>query len=149
MSTIADLAYALERVLTEVDQVGNWLGSSYEEAKRILDAYYKSLAPAQAPAQAAEPVARVIFTNRRKPDVEWLVDSVRSGSLLYAAPHPSEPAATGRVGLSGETETQRFEVCAAFNDLPDSLRAHPGLKRLYRALGGGIAPTGSAAPEVG
>jgi hypothetical protein len=37
---------------------------------------------------------------------------------------------------SGETEAQRLELVAAWNDLPDALRAHPGLKRLYRALGG-------------
>lgn len=44
-------------------------------------------------------------------------------------PPPPDP-------LSGETEAQREEVCAAWADLPDSLRCHPGLKRLYRALGG-------------
>jgi hypothetical protein len=43
---------------------------------------------------------------------------------------------TEGVALSGETEAQRREVCAAWNDLPPTLRAHPGLKRLYHALGG-------------
>lgn len=34
-----------------------------------------------------EPVARVMFTNRRmKPDVEWLTNEVRDGTLLYNAP---------------------------------------------------------------
>lgn len=42
---------------------------------------------------------------------------------------------------SGETMAQREEVCAAWADLPAELTAHPGLKRLYRALGG-ISPRG-------
>lgn len=55
--------------------------------------HYAALAAApQAP--ATEPVARAIFTNRNKPDVEWLVDSVTRGMLLYAAPQaPAAPVA--------------------------------------------------------
>lgn len=30
-------------------------------------------------------------------------------------------------------ESNRAELVAAWNDLPDDLRCHPGLKRLYRA----------------
>lgn len=48
---------------------------------------------------------------------------------------------------SGETEAQRLEVVAAWNDLPDSLKAHPGLKRLYRALGG-VNLEGTPSSEV-
>lgn len=32
-----------------------------------------------------------------------------------------------------ELEPQRAELVAAWNDLPDSVRCHPGLKRLFRA----------------
>ena len=32
-----------------------------------------------------------------------------------------------------EPGAARAELVAAWNDLPDSLRCHPGLKRLYRA----------------
>lgn len=36
--------------------------------------------------------------------------------------------------LSAEPLTeQRKELVAAWNDLPDSIRCHPGLKRLFRA----------------
>lgn len=38
--------------------------------------------------------------------------------------------------ISGETDSQRMEVVSAWNDLPASLKAHPAMKRLYRALGG-------------
>ena len=52
-------------------------------------------------------------------------------AMLAAAPQP--PA---REPMTGETDEQRLEVTAAWNDLPEALRCHPGLKRLYRALGG-------------
>jgi hypothetical protein len=55
--------------------------------------------------------------------------AARAAGSAALPPPPPEP-------LSGETEAQREEVCAAWADLPDSLRCHPGLKRLYRALGG-------------
>jgi hypothetical protein len=35
---------------------------------------------------ASVPVARVVFTSRSAPDVEWLVDTVKSGTELFAAP---------------------------------------------------------------
>jgi hypothetical protein len=38
--------------------------------------------------------------------------------------------------LSGETDAQREEVCAAWHALPDDLRKDPRLTRLYHALGG-------------
>jgi hypothetical protein len=48
-----------------------------------------------------------------------------------------------------DSETQRVEVCNAWNDLPSGLKAHPGLKRLYRALGGGIPRPDGEAGEIG
>lgn len=54
----------------------------------------------------------------------WNTGRLPDGARIMASPS------------SGETEAQRLEVVAAWNDLPDSLKAHPGLKRLYRALGG-------------
>ncbi len=48
---------------------------------------------------------------------------------------PREPQDLSEI-LSGETLTQREEVCAAWADLPDDLRKDERLTRLYRALGG-------------
>lgn len=42
--------------------------------------------------QRGEAVARVIFTNRKKPDVEWLTDTVKRDTLLYTTPQPSADA---------------------------------------------------------
>jgi hypothetical protein len=44
------------------------------------------------PAAQPAPVARVEFTKRKKPDVEWLVDEVRNGTLLYTTPPAAQPA---------------------------------------------------------
>jgi hypothetical protein len=43
---------------------------------------------------------------------------------------------TAADSASGETLSQREEVCAAWADIPDALRCHPSMRRLYRALGG-------------
>ena len=59
--------------------------------------------------------------------------------------------------LSGETLTQREQVCAAWHELPDDLRKDQRLTRLYQALGGprmdspvaAIAASKDAAQEGG
>lgn len=48
--------------------------------------------------QRGEAIARVIFTSRKKPDVEWLTDTVKRDTLLYTTPQPSEDAVREVIG---------------------------------------------------
>lgn len=65
-----------------------------------------------------------------------LLDRAREHVPFMGETWKALTAAMNGAQQSGETEAQREEVCAAWADLPDSLRCHPGLKRLYLALGG-------------
>jgi hypothetical protein len=46
---------------------------------------------------------------------------------------PSQRTMAELLAESKRCELPRSELVAAWNDLPDNLRCHPGLKRLYRA----------------
>jgi hypothetical protein len=69
---------------------------------------------------------------------DWLLRRMKLRRVVsYERADTSPPVLQkSEAELSGETVSQREEVCAAWNDLPAALRCHPGLKRLYRALGG-------------
>lgn len=44
--------------------------------------------------------------------------------------------------------TERAEVVEAWNNLPDELRCHPGLKALWRSLGGRLDARSTAQQEA-
>lgn len=108
-SELEDLAHSANQ---ECLSFGMSLDPFLRLAKTVRD---RMLAAApQAP--ATEPVARAIFTNRNKPDVEWLVESVARGMLLYAAPQaPAAPDDVLCYIRPGATLPERhgFEVCRA------------------------------------
>lgn len=203
MSTIADqLAAALIRADTFITN-GIALGfirmpdadcpdpahDTPQIVREALAAYRQSTTPAQAPAQAAEPVGaqRVIgeaymalygnttlvtankITARAYMGSEnssWLClrfntedDSLRAhralrmlseAALHPAAPHPSEPATTGRAGLTGEQVVALFvELNAPCIKAETPTEMFTIIVRAVEAAHNIPAPTGSAAPTGG
>lgn len=73
-----------------------------------------------------------------------LVPPDRSRPLIYGDAQPA--AAPQPVVQGGDITPARAEFIAAWNDLPDKLRPHPGLKRLHRA---GLALAAAPAGVVG
>jgi hypothetical protein len=113
MNFAAYMVDKCERETVTEEAILRWL------ADFLVTPRYAALA-----AQPVEPVAVQL--------ADSIFDNIVAG---WNEPESAAPAATVPAP-SGETEAQRIEVTAAWNDLPDALRAHPGLKRLYRALGG-------------
>jgi hypothetical protein len=108
-------------------------------------------------AQAAEPVAwwqeggdprypvpKLFLASDFDPlDYDW-VDGIKHRPLVFGdAPHPSEPAATGRVGLSVLDLRKLWDKACRENAYGDDSLSYA---RAIEAAHGILAPTGSAAP---
>jgi hypothetical protein len=68
-------------------------------------------------APAAQAVGEVIFTNRKKPDVEWYVESLTRGMKLYAAPQAQADAR--------DAERYRYLRDEHIGDDPESISLKP------------------------
>jgi len=168
-------ALAEELAAWDIDPPLHHVKQAHDHCVTWLAACRQSTTPAQAPAQAAEPVGEVVLFggDRGLKEVSWKNGKMPApGTKLYAAPHPSEqdlesdprcaecdipngcpeycrcspsePAATGRVGLTPEEiragmqehAATWFSVRAAFEAGVRFAEMHHGIP----------APTGSAAP---
>jgi hypothetical protein len=100
--------------------------------------------PVPAKPKASEEASRAVLADVHPVTIHaWKIQGRTVGAMLSEARNAIEELTEELVDAkdaardhSGETEAQRLELVAAWNDLPDALRSHPGLKRLYRALGG-------------
>ena len=73
--------------------------------------------------QRGEAVARVIFTNRKKPDVEWLTDTVKRDTLLYATPQPSADAVRELVKRWRDQDARKHSAPGDRSDCADELES--------------------------
>lgn len=138
---------------TNLDDCGAADARIFPTPREAADAWNhrSSTTPAQAPAQAAEPVA---WVDERA--ISWLSQRLGKASAgittmlgavksferpmpLYAAPHPSEPAATGR---------EHELLCWAYSKLLyrsfDNMDDALAMDEIKLLLTGSAAPTGEA-----
>ncbi len=102
VALVENLAQALSAAAPDNDLAGHAL--NYLKRNGLQESPLRA-AEAAPQAPAAAPVARAIFTNRKKPDVEWLVESVTRGMLLYAAPQAPAAPVESKTYSDGTTAT--------------------------------------------
>lgn len=86
--------------------------------------------------------AREDFNNWPK----WMQDA----AVERAAAFPRAPGAPGVPPSDALTAQEHAtQIAEALADLPAQLRAHPGIKRLYRAAVSGVPGTSTAEPSLG
>jgi hypothetical protein len=85
--------------------------------------------PAAAQGEAPPPSVPALKCERCGEPPETHTSAYWCDNQSFRADPPPEQAQPAVPALADE----RAELVAAWNDLPDSMRCHPGLKRLFRA----------------